>query len=214
MPLQDAGGVKVVVRASSGNDDSIGEEYVDVVVVMMGTISLGTGQWSLWCAAQWPRNERTWVGFEDRLGPLRTVLGQMRCSPWSRIYLQAVDGYWRLPNLNERCRNASRREQVEMDVKASVEKTRISLSNSSFDKQEKKRVAQSPGDQILRSRSHHTQYAQTLLRANRRVPNPLGIRARPGAPALAGDRCLLVVNARPTMRSILAAGCGAAAARK
>lgn len=39
MPLQDAGGVNVVVRASRGKEDCIGEEYVDVVVVMMGDIS-------------------------------------------------------------------------------------------------------------------------------------------------------------------------------
>lgn len=38
MPLQDAGGLKVVVRPAKGKEDCIGEKYVDVVVVMMGTV--------------------------------------------------------------------------------------------------------------------------------------------------------------------------------
>lgn len=52
IPLHDAGGVKVVVRASRGKEDWIGDEYIDVlVVVMMGTTCLDTEYcWSLMVA--------------------------------------------------------------------------------------------------------------------------------------------------------------------
>jgi len=64
MPLQDAGGVKVVVSASRGKEDCIGDEYIDVVVVMMGNISPDTDAEVSGGLPGWLKNERSRAGLQ------------------------------------------------------------------------------------------------------------------------------------------------------
>lgn len=152
MPLQDAGGVNVVVRASRGKEDCIGEEYIDVVVVMVGKISPGRDAEVPDDATLWPKKMcvETQDSFKGRLvgsGPrgsyrARRSLGvKVLCIKlpvalcWCR---KAVDRCYKPQNLNARRRGDHQKKQADMGVWSPNEEAKINLSNSSFHKHEKK----------------------------------------------------------------------------
>lgn len=95
------------------------------------------------------------------------------------------------------------------------EKTKKTCPTARFTSKKRKRVTMCSEDQTL-TQKISPQYAPKTPERNRRVPNPLGIRARRGAPALADDHRILVVNARKCQVEDAShlRGCGAAAARE